>query len=294
MSEAVGALTLFVHIAEIVIAAAVITVLLRRFKQPTLFTYIIAGIIVGPLILGSISLNLFGGTYVLGIPQITNEIVLLSTLGTAFLLFSIGIETSIQRLLSIGKPILFGTILQVFLVIAVTFLLTVPFGLLNSQQALFVGVIVAFSSTMIVVKLLTDRNEINTLNGRIMVSILLLQDFLVVFFYPLLSNITGITSPWFFGVIILKSLLLIGIAFFANKYIFPKLFEIASEEQELFFIVSIATAFVFIGLSRLLGIPEPIGAFIGGLSLSTLAYNSEIFSRVRALRDFFLTIFFVS
>lgn len=293
MSE-LGAFTLFSSIAVIVIAAAIVTFLLRRFKQPTHFTYILAGILIGPLVLGGLKLFPFGIEVIPGIPAITPEITLLSTLGTAFLLFSIGVETSLKRLANIGKPILFGTILQVLLVIGVTFLLTVPFGLLSGEQAIFVGVIVAFSSTMIVVKLLSDKGEINTLGGRIMVAVLLLQDFLVVFFYPILANIGVIHDPYFIGIILLKSLAIILFALFMNRVVFPKMFEVAVEEQELFFLVSVATAFIFIGLSFVLGIPAPIGAFIGGLSLSTLPYNAEIFSRVRALRDFFLTIFFVS
>ncbi len=293
MSE-VGALTLFIHIAEIVVAAAIVTVLLKRFKQPNLFTYIIAGVLIGPLVLGGFNIVLGSQEFVLGIPQITPEINLLSTLGIAFLLFSIGTETSIKRLLTIGKSLLLGTILQVLLVIGVTFLLTVPFNLLSIEQALFVGVIIAFSSTMLVVKLFSDRNEINTLDGRVMVSILLLQDVMVFFFYPILMNIHSINSIDFFGFIILKTLFLIVIALVANRFILPRLFESAIVERELFYLLSIATAFIFIGISFLLGLPIPIGAFIGGLALSTLPYNSEIFSRVRALRDFFLTIFFVS
>ena len=293
MSE-VGALTLFVHIAGIVVAAAVVTVLLRCFKQPNLFAYIIAGVFIGPLVLGGFEIVFGGHKFVLGIPAITGEIKLLSTLGIAFLLFSIGTETSIKRLLSIGRSLFIGTLLQVFLVIVVTFLLTVPFNLLSMEQALFVGVIVAFSSTMLVVKIFSDRNEINTLDGRVMVSILLLQDVMVFFFYPILMNIHSINSIDFFGLIILKTLLFIVIALVANRFIFPRLFESAVVEQELFYLLSIATAFIFIGISFLLDLPMPIGAFIGGLALSTLPYNSEIFARVRALRDFFLTIFFVS
>ncbi|MEI7961409.1 MAG: cation:proton antiporter [archaeon] len=290
----IEALSLFIHIAEIVIAAAIVTLLLRRFKQPTHFTYIVAGILIGPLVLGGMHIVLGGSKIMLGIPEITPEITLLSTLGTAFLLFSIGIETNLKRLMNIGKTVLIGTVLQVIIVIAVTYLLTVPLGLLSGDQAIFIGVIVAFSSTMIVVKLLSDKNEINTLGGRIMISILLLQDFLVVFFYPILANISTINDPLVFGVILFKSIVLVFIALIANKFVFPKLFEIAAEEQEIFFLSSIATAFIFIGISFLLEIPIPIGAFIGGLALSTLPYNSEIFSKVRALRDFFLTIFFVA
>jgi CPA2 family monovalent cation:H+ antiporter-2 len=288
------AVILFTHIAEIIIIATIVSALLKKFKQPTLFAYILAGILLGPLVLGSIDLSGFGIPFEIGIKEVSTEISLLSILGTSLLLFSIGIETSVQRLLQIGKPVFFGTILQVLLVIAATFILTVPTGLLPFEAALFVGTIIAFSSTMIVVKILSDSGELNSLNGRLMISILLLQDFLVVFFVPLLGNIANLGDLMFLLSIIGKSLFLILVAFFLNKFVFPRLFKVASEEQELFLLASIATAFVFIGLSVLLKIPEPIGAFIGGLALSTLPYNFEIFSRIRAIRDFFLTIFFVA
>ena len=287
-------MTLFIHIAEIVIAAAIAAALLKKLKQPSLFAYIIAGIIIGPLVLGSISLAQWEIPYSAGISEITPEIMLLSELGAAFLMFSIGTETSVKKLFQIGKPILFGTILQVLIIIALAFVLTVPFGLLNLEAALFVGTIIAFSSTMIVVKLLSDKNQANTLEGRIMISILLLQDFLVIFFVPLLANISSSLDLSLIGLVLGKSLLLIAIAFILNKVVFPKLFKVASEEHEMFFIASVAIAFFFIGLSYVLDIPAPIGAFIGGLALSTLPYNLEIFAKIRALRDFFLTIFFVS
>lgn len=288
------ALILFTHIAEIIILATIVSAVLKKLKQPTLFAYILAGILLGPLVLGSIDWSGLGIPFEIGIKEVSTEINLLSLLGTSLLLFSIGIETSVQRLLQVGKPVLFGTILQVLLVIASTFILTVPTGLLSFEAALFVGTIIAFSSTMIVVKILSDSGELNSLNGRLMISILLLQDFLVVFFVPLLGNIANLGDIMFLLAIIGKSLFLILFAFFMNKFVFPRLFKVALQEQELFLLASIATAFTFIGLSVLLKIPEPIGAFIGGLALSTLPYNFEIFSRIRAIRDFFLTIFFVS
>jgi voltage-gated potassium channel Kch len=110
----------------------------------------------------------------------------------------------------------------------------------------------------------------------------------------LLTNISDIGNILLFVTLIGKSLFLILIAFVLNKFVFPRLFRVAAEEQELFLLSSIATAFTFIGLAVLLKMPEPVGAFIGGLALSTLPYNLEIFSKIRALRDFFLVIFFVS
>ena len=288
------AFILFTQIAEIIIIAVIVSALLKKFKQPTLLAYIIAGILLGPLFLGSINWVSLGIPFDIGIQKITPEVKLLSLLGTALLLFSIGIETSVKRLLNVGKPVVLATILQVLLVIFFTFLFTVPTNLLSFEQALFLGTILAFSSTMIVVKILSDSNELNTLSGRIMVSMLLLQDFLVIFFVPLLANISNLANTELFISVIGKSIFLLLFAFFMNKFVFPRLFRVASQEQELFLLASMATAFIFIGLSELLKIPIPIGAFVGGLALSTLPYNLEIFSKIRALRDFFLTIFFVS
>jgi len=284
----------FFSLVEIIVAATIMSAVLRKFNQPNLFAYIIAGMILGPLVLGNIDLSFLNLPFQLGIKAITPEIRLLSDLGAAFLLFSIGIETSVKRLLQTGKPLLIGTFLQVIGVIGVTVLLTSFTGLLSLDAAIFVGAILAFSSTMIVIKLLADSKETNTLTGRIIISILLIQDFLIILLVPLLQNFSQILEPAFFAPIIFKIVALVAIALLANRFLFPKLFNIASKENELFFLSSISTALIFIGLSFLLDIPISIGAFIGGLALSNLPYNTAIFSRIRALRDFFLTIFFVS
>jgi len=288
------ALPLFIHLAIMIVAATIVYALLKKLKQPSLFAYIVAGIVIGPLLLGKIDFMSIGFPFQLGIPIITEEVMLLSELGVAFLLFSVGIETSVKKLLKIGKPILIGTVFQVLAVIGITFALTGLTGLLSLEQALFVGAIVSFSSTMIVIKLLSDKRETNTLNGRIMISILLLQDFLIILVVPMLANISTISNPIFLLPILGNSLILIIIAIIANRIVFPILFKVAAEEQELFLLASISTAFIFIGVSLMLDIPISIGAFIGGLALSTLPYNLEIFSKIRALRDFFLTIFFVT
>ncbi|MCX6803914.1 MAG: cation:proton antiporter [Candidatus Diapherotrites archaeon] len=285
---------LFIQMAQITVAATIVSLLLRKLKQPNLFAYIIAGIAIGPLFIGKIDFSFLHLPFQLGIMEITPEISLLSELGAAFLLFSIGIETSVKKLLETGKMLLLGTLLQVLGVIGITVLLTYSTGLLPLETSLFIGTIISFSSTMIVIKLLADKKETNTLNGRIMIATLLIQDFLVIIFVPLLQNVSEIGNPTFFAPIIGKTIALLVIALLANRFIFPRLFAIASKENELFFLSSISTAFLFIGVSYLLDIPITIGAFIGGLALSSLPYNTAVFSKVRALRDFFLTIFFVS
>ncbi|MDD2531848.1 MAG: cation:proton antiporter, partial [Candidatus ainarchaeum sp.] len=114
----------FISLAQVIIFATIASLVLRKLNQPNLFSYIIAGVLIGPLFLGSMDLNWLNLPFELGIREITPEIQLLSELGAAFLLFSIGIETSVKRLFSMGKPLLFGTIFQVIGVILVTLLLT--------------------------------------------------------------------------------------------------------------------------------------------------------------------------
>ncbi|MBT4596472.1 MAG: cation:proton antiporter, partial [Candidatus Diapherotrites archaeon] len=243
------AMTLFVHLAQIIIMAVIVSALLKKLKQPSLFAYIVAGIVLGPLVLGSMDFAWLHLPFQIGIPEITAEIFLLSELGVAFLLFSVGIETSVKKLLKVGKPIMIGTVFQVLGVIGITFALTGLTGLLSFEQALFVGTIIAFSSTMVVMKLLSDKNETNTLNGRIMISVLLLQDFLIIIFVPMMANIAVIGNPMFLLPIIGKSILILVLGVIANKIVFPKLFRVAEQEKELFLLASISTAFVFIGIS---------------------------------------------
>jgi len=230
------ALSLFIQIAEIIIIATIVYAIMKKLKQPSLFAYIVAGIIIGPLVLGKLDFTIMGIPIDFGIREVTEEIRLLSELGVAFLLFSVGIETSVKKLLKIGKPVMIGTVFQVFGVIGITFLLTGLTGLLNFEQALFVGTIIAFSSTMVVIKILSDKKQTNTLEGRIMISILLLQDFLIILFVPMMANISNMADPALIGTILGKSILLILIAIVANKIVFPKLFKVAAEEQNYFYL----------------------------------------------------------
>jgi len=294
MAAEIITVALLTDIAIIVIAAAIMSGILKTLKQPSLLAYILAGIIAGPLLLGNIDAASLGLPFeTLGIPAITPEILLLSELGVAFLLFSVGVETSLKKLFAVGKPIFIGAIIQVLSIIGLTFLFTVATGLLSFEQAIFVGTILAFSSTMIVIKILADAKKINTLVGRLMISVLLVQDFLVLIFLPLLSNINLFNNPIALLPIIGNSILLILIAAALNWGLFSPLFKRAAGEKELLFLTSIATAFLFIGISVALAIPIAIGAFIGGLTLST-PYNSEILAMIRGVRDFFVTIFFVT
>ena len=293
MSIEILSMTLLTDIAIIVIAATIMGGILRFFKQPSLLAYIVAGLAIGPLALGSMDFTGMGlPVTTLGIPAVTPEILLLSELGVAFLLFSVGVETSLKKLMAVGKPIFIGAVIEVLAIIGLT-LITTQIGMFTFEQAVFIGTIIAFSSTMIVIKLLADTHKIDTLVGRLMISILLVQDLLVLLFLPVLANITLFSSPLALIPILGNSVLLILIAWSMNRIVFQPLFKRAAGEQEILFLTSISTAFLFIGISILLDIPIAIGAFIGGLTMNT-PYNLEILQKIRGLRDFFVTIFFVT
>lgn len=284
----------FISLAQIIIFATITSLILRKLNQPNLFSYIISGMLIGPLFLGSMDLSWLNLPFELGINALTPQIQLLSDLGAAFLLFSIGIETSVSRLFKMGKTLIIGAAIQVISVILVVLLILFGTNLVSFETALFIGAILSVSSTLVVIKLLADSKQVNTIVGRATISFSLIQDFLVILFIPILQNFSQITNISFFVPLFFKLIALIIIAYLSNKFVFPSLFNAASKENELFFLSSISTALIFISLSLFFDLPITIGAFIGGLALSNLPYNTAVFSKIRALRDFFLTIFFVS
>lgn len=284
--------SLLYDMAIIVIAAAIFSVVAKMTKQPTMFAYILAGIVIGPLVLGTIMPTIFG--IKIGLPMITDDISLLAELGVAFLLFSIGVEINFEKLMNAGKEIYIGAVLQVLLIIGFSILFSLITGILSFETGLFVGVILAFSSTMVVVKILSDKKEINTINGRLMIAFLLVQDFLVVLALPLLSNVSLLTNPFFIGGILIKSIGLIAFGAILSIFVFPKLFKRIVDNFEVLFLSSIAVCFIFVYVALILDIPMSIGAFIGGIALSTLPYSEKIFTTIKGLRDFFVTIFFVT
>ena len=302
-AEIIG-VKLLVEIAMIVVFATLFNYIARMLKQPSLLAYIVAGIVIGPLGLGALGQTLgpegldaiwktFEGIPI-GISNL-NEILILSELGIAFLLFSVGIESDLSKLKRIAKLAFIGTIIQVLVMITIVFGLSISTGLLPFREAIYLGVILAFSSTMVVVKILSDSLQIDSLHGNLMIAFLIVQDLLVVITLPFLENLDSIFKLDFYSEFLLRGLLLVVIALFLSSYVFPRIFKFAVKSTELLFLSALSVCFVFIFLSiTILQMPMAIGAFIAGLSLSTLPYNLDIYNAIRGVRDFFVTIFFVT
>ncbi|HZX20212.1 MAG TPA: cation:proton antiporter [archaeon] len=288
---AVEGLALLFDLGLILLAATLFNYIARALNQPALLAYIAAGIFIGPLGLGALGID-FAGVQ-LGVTT-TEEIILFSELGVAFLLFSIGVESNFSKMRELGKIAIIGSVIQVALTALLVFVFNHFLGLLSFEQALYLGLIVAFSSTTIVVKLLADEYEINTIHGRLMIGFLLIQDVLVILALPLLDNISNALSIDLVLPLIFKVIALLVIAFLLNRYVYPKAFHFASNSDELFFLTTMSSVFIFIFISFILDFSIAVGAFVAGVALSTLPYNLDAIHKVRGVRDFLATIFFVT
>jgi len=264
-------------IGFIIIFSAVLAYLARFLRQPAIVAYVVAGILIGPIH---------------GLGLITNfeEIKLLSELGIVFLLFSVGLEIDFRKFKNVGIAALGGGALQIVLTFLLGFSVASFFGM--GEIGVYLGLLMALSSTMIVTKILVDRDELNTLHGRIMLGILLLQDIMAVVALPLLKNAELLLSFDFVASIILKGVGLFAIAILLNKFFFPRILDYAAQRHEILFITAIGNCFFFIGASYVLDFSIAVGGFIAGLSMANFPYNIEIAGETHALRDFFAIIFF--
>ena len=269
---------LFFSIGLIIILATFMGYLAKLIKQPLIPSYIIAGVILGPLGLGLI--------------HDEEAVKSLSEIGIAFLLFIVGLEIDLKKLKTVSAVSTFGGILQVALTFAAGFLTAIFLGF-NQLTSIYVGLVVAFSSTMVVIKLLSDKEELDTLHGRIILGILIIQDLMVILALSLLTTFMN------FSYIVLvsaigKGLILLIISILVSKYILPPFFKFAAKSQELFGLLAISVCFAFAMLAHLTGFSIVIGAFIAGVGLASLPYNIDIIGRMMSLKDFFSTIFFIS
>jgi len=269
---------IFFDIGIMIIFATILGYFGRMLKQPLIPLYILAGVIIGPVGFGLIT---------------DSEVIMtLSEIGVAFLLFVVGLELDLRKLKDVGAVILTGSAAQIILMFGAGLL--VGFGLGFSDQTLiYFGLIVSFSSTMVVIKLLADRNELETLHGRIVIGILLMEDLFAIIALSVVQTL-GDFSALFLIEALLKACALIFITYIASKYIFPTIFKYGAKTQEMLFLVAITICFSFGMLSVFFNFSIAIGAFLAGIALANLPYNVEIESKVRSLRDFFATLFFVS
>jgi Kef-type K+ transport system membrane component KefB len=263
----------------LVIIFATIGALLARFiKQPLLIGYILAGVIIGPSILGLI--------------KSSSLIATLSELGIAFLLFFIGLEFDITKIKKLGPVVSMIGFLQVLLITVTGALISSLW--LDIRTSVYIGLVLAFSSTMIVVKLILDKKEIDTLHGRIILGLLLIQDVIAIIILPFLPSFGSSVSFIFILKTVISIIILFTLVYLLQKFIFKHLLRIVSENTELLFIISLSTCFLFLGLAYIFNFSLAIGGFLAGLAVASQPYNIEIAGKIKSLKDFFAVLFFVS
>jgi Kef-type K+ transport system membrane component KefB len=267
-------------LALIIITATVLAFLARKTGQPTIVAYIVTGLILGA------GLNLVSET------EMTS---LFSELGLVFLLFLIGLEMDIKKIRDVLKPVTVIGFIQMALFLIVGFLVATVLGF-STVESLFIGAAIMFSSTALVVKLLTDKDQASEMYGKLDIGILLVQDVAVVVLFALISSGMGNPSAIIlrFVEVIFLIAVISSLSIILSRYGLSKLFRGISSNQHTLFIFGIAWAFLFISTAEALNISTEIGAFVAGLGLAQLTYSPEIQERVRPLTDLFMAIFFIN
>jgi len=263
--------------------AAILAFIGQRLRQPLLLAYLLAGVLIGPKI-------------GLGIVSDEASIQTVSEIGLILLLFIIGLELDLKKLLSAGKPVLVTGVLQFPLCAALGLAFFVPFGFRMSGgdfSLLYVAVCLALSSTMIVVKLLYDKFELDTLPGRLTLGVLIFQD---VWAIVVLGVQPNLRNPEV-GKVLLSlgsGVLLVGATLLISKTVLPRVFRSVAKLPELVLIGSLAWCFIVCAAASGVGLSREMGALIAGISISTFPYNMDVIAKVVSIRDFFVTLFFVA
>ncbi|AOV95316.1 hypothetical protein AQV86_05360 [Nanohaloarchaea archaeon SG9] len=269
------------NFALMIITAAVLGAVARKTKQPTVIAYIITGLLLGPFFLDIIAET--EGTKLLG------------ELGLSFLLFLIGLEIKLDEIREIFSEVSVIAVAQISVSAVLGYLAGQAFGF-SFIESVFVAASFTFSSTAVVVKLLSSKDEISTLPGKIGVGVLLIQDVVVVLLLALLSTSASTPSQIVASIaeIAVMISVIAGVSYLSSEKLLPRVFRKVSENRQAFFIHGVTWAFLFITLSDSLGVSTEIGAFFAGLSLAQLPYSHELIEEIRPLTDFFMAVFFIN
>ncbi|MEX2583228.1 MAG: cation:proton antiporter [Gemmatimonadota bacterium] len=268
----------------IIVAAAAVFLLSRRLHVPSIVAYIVTGLLLGPAT---------------GLLTISEAIEIISEVGIVLLLFLVGLELSLDKIRDVGKVAIYAGLGQVVFTAAGGLGISVLLGF-SLIESIFLATALTFSSTVVVVKLLTQKEELDSLYGRISVGIFLVQDLVVIVILTLLAGLgsAGEVDLRSVGVGVASAFggmaLLLTIALVAGRYVLPPVFAWIAGSLEGLFIWSLSWCFLFVVGAELLHLSIEIGAFIAGISLAQLPYSHELRRRVNPLMNFFIAVFFTT
>jgi Kef-type K+ transport system membrane component KefB len=269
-------------LAICIVAAWMIGLGAQIFKQPLILAYLAAGFIVGP----------FGSKIV----QSQESIEVISRLGLVLLLFMIGLEIDLKKILSAGRLIIVAANVQIFgcflLGLAIFKLLGFSLGK-GGLDALYLAVGLSLSSTVIIVKVLHEKSELDTFSGRLTLGILVLQDLFAILFLAIQPNLQE-ASVAVIATSLGRVLVLVVVAFAVSRYALPPVFKYVARSPEMVFVGSMAWCFLIAGLAVGMHLSAEMGALVAGVAISTFPYSIDVASKVTTVRDFFVTLFFVA
>ncbi|GEO04990.1 sodium/hydrogen exchanger [Adhaeribacter aerolatus] len=268
----------------VVLGLAVLVIMLfQRFRFPTILGFLATGVITGP--------------HGFGIIPDTHQIEVLAEIGVILLLFIIGMEFSLHNLFLIKRTVFVGGAVQVFLTILLVTVLLNTAGM-ALPQAIFIGFLFSLSSTAIVLKLLQDKDELNSPHGKIVLAILIFQDIIVVpmmLVAPLMAGGTQNIAQALL-LMLLKGVLVIVFVLLSARYVVPRLlYQVAqTKSRELFILSVVVICFAVAWLTSRLGLSLALGAFMAGLIISESEYSHQATSNIIPFRELFSSFFFVS
>jgi Kef-type K+ transport system membrane component KefB/Trk K+ transport system NAD-binding subunit len=262
-----------------IVAATLLALIARRLGQPLILGYILGGALLGPHI-------------GFGVIHDEHSIELISEMGLILLLFIIGLEISIPRLLQAGRTIFVAGLLQFPLCAALVWLAFTNPGP-GAFDRLYFAVALSLSSTLIVVKLLFDKFEMSTFAGRVTLGILIFQDFWAIAFLAVQPNLTSLEAGP-----LLRSLLagggLVAACVVLSRYVLPSLFRSIAHSTELVLLTAMAWCFIVSAVAGWVGLSKEMGALIAGMVIAGFPYGTEVTARLAGVRDFFITLFFLA
>lgn len=271
---------LFTLLSLVIVVAVLVSALMRLLRQPLIIGYILTGVLAGPSFLHLI-------------PDAA-PFKAFSSIGIALLLFIIGLGLSTEVIRRLGKVVLATASIQMVFTVVIGYLAGITLGM-SPIESLVAGLAVAFSSTIIIIKLFSDKREQTRLYGQVALGILLLQDVVATLALVMLAaGKNGGVSPLEAGLLAVKGIVIGGVLLLLGTKLLPKLAKFTANSQEFLFLFALAWGFGVATLFELAGFSIEVGALFAGVSLAGLPYAQEIAAKLKPLRDFFVVVFFIA
>lgn len=271
---------IFLQISALLALTVSIAFIMRLLRQPLMIAYIIAGVIAGPLFL-----NLLRGS--------GETFETLAQFGVVLLLFLVGLDLNITHVKRIGKTVILVACIQLLFTAGIGYIIVRWLGF-SSLSALYLAIALTFSSTIIIVKFLNEKKDVESAYGRHILGLMVIQDIIAIMVMMAITSLNGEQNILRFGSLLVLKGMGLGILIWASaRFLLPPLLNRAAKSSEFLFIFTIAWCFGLASLLRAAGFPIEIGAVVAGLTLGASPYQREISSRIRPLRDFFIILFFI-